>query len=181
MSKLKSKAAMATLLGRAPDFVDELTQVEEVLVPRGHVLIKSPKCHPEIAGLGIEYLWGKSKQIIRRETNDYTIGNLERNVLASMAPSRLTLDIVRRMARRTREYTRVYEAMSKLDGDDGVGTEQARHAEAMATCDDPSLSNGYLRIEKMLKEHRSHRNILDMDMAGVDPAPEHPSAKKSKQ
>ncbi len=162
---LKCKAAIVKILAEAPDFRDELTLVEEVLVPRGHILIKSPKCHPEVAGLGIEYLWGRSKQVFRRETNDCTAANLHANVLASLDPTRLSLDIVRRVARRTRDYLRVYEEMSTVKSQQGLSTESAAHAAAMAKCTDPSLMCSYPRIERMLKERKTHRNIADLDMS----------------
>ena len=78
----------------------------------------SPKYHPEIAGLGIEYCWGKSKLCFRREVNDCKSANLYRNVLMATGDTRFRLHgkpggpwrdaplpvaRIRRFARRTRD------------------------------------------------------------------------------
>ena len=47
------------------DFVKEKGALQEIVESRGHILILFPKCHPELAGCGIEYSWGKSKQYFR--------------------------------------------------------------------------------------------------------------------
>ena len=47
----------------------------------GAMLRMTPKCHPEIAGQGIEYAWGGySKLKFRQEFNDGQACNLETNV-----------------------------------------------------------------------------------------------------
>ena len=53
--------SMNLVLGQCHDFLAETTLLEQLIVDLGHVLQKSPKCHPELAGVGIEYCWGKAK------------------------------------------------------------------------------------------------------------------------
>ena len=48
-----------TLAGYA-DFLNEIGILEEIMVLRSHILLMSPKCHPEIAGCASGYLWGYS-------------------------------------------------------------------------------------------------------------------------
>ena len=50
-----------------------------LLMDRGHVLLMSPKAHPELAGKGIEYTLGKFKREVRR-LND----SIARNLLDSV-------------------------------------------------------------------------------------------------
>ena len=57
----------------------------EKLSSRGHILVMSPKCHPELAGVGIENSWGKSALYFRKH-NDYMAQNLMSNVLDSKQP-----------------------------------------------------------------------------------------------
>ena len=52
------------------DFANEKTALQELVESRGHILRMGVKGHPEMAGKGIEYCWGKSKQKFRREVND---------------------------------------------------------------------------------------------------------------
>jgi hypothetical protein len=57
MTKDQAKAA----LSKCGDFKNEMSVLETFLVDRGHLLLVSPKCHPELAGCGIEYMLGKIK------------------------------------------------------------------------------------------------------------------------
>jgi len=62
---------MAVALGMLPDFLAE-TAFEDSLIWCGHFRLLSPKGHPELAGQGVEYCWGKAKQHHRRHN---TMGN----------------------------------------------------------------------------------------------------------
>lgn len=48
------------LLSQQDDFLAQRSSLEELFFARGHLLLFGVKCHPEIAGLGVEYLWGKN-------------------------------------------------------------------------------------------------------------------------
>ena len=122
--------------GTCWDFATELTAFQELMVSHGHLAEMSPKCHPELAGVGVEYSWGKSKMHFRRHT-DHVARHLHENIQDSMDVSVLTLLRVRRYARKARTYRRAYEtsetAMSKRD------------------------------IENMVKTFKRHRSALDFD------------------
>lgn len=219
---------MRKTLGACPDFAQEMSLLKAAVHRRGHILILSPKCHPEVAGVGIEYCWGKSKMSFRRRLNDYLPKNLHRNVLASFGDEHLPLARVRRYARKTRDYLRVYEQMriakeqqvaTKLSSPDnncsveatstsstdretvrGM-TEQealmsviAKAKKISATRDGAAAAvplekeplergrrtiqdedmwlgsmsfDGFRAIENMLKTHKSHRNVMDIDLTGI--------------
>ena len=107
----------------------------------------SPKFHPEVAGVGIEYSWGMSKLKLRRELNDEIPRHLHQNIVSSMfRETILTLPRLRRFARRTRDYCRAY---LKLEND-AAGAESKD------------------RIEKMRKTCKAHRNIIDMEPGFID-------------
>ena len=75
----------ATLfLDQRKDFAGEQTVVEKLFCRYGHLVIASPRYHPELAGLGIEYCWGKAKWCFRRYVNDLVSTNLEKNVLIAL-------------------------------------------------------------------------------------------------
>ena len=63
----------------------------------------SPKCHPELAGVGIEYSWGKAKMYFRRHT-DHIGRHQHANIEKAMSPVVLTLARVRKFARKARAY-----------------------------------------------------------------------------
>lgn len=127
---------MRQVLSNCWDFATEKTAFQELLISRGHLPEMSPKCHPELAGVGIEYSWGKSKMHFRRNT-DHVARHLHENIVASMSSSVLTLVRVRRYARRARAYRLAYgsteTSMRKRD------------------------------IEKMVKNLKVHRSALDKD------------------
>ncbi|CAM9391459.1 unnamed protein product, partial [Sphacelaria rigidula] len=49
------------VLANLPDFKHEETALQHTVESRGHILLMSPKYHPGVAGVGIEYSWGISK------------------------------------------------------------------------------------------------------------------------
>jgi len=102
--------AMDALLKQCYDFATQRSQFDILLRDRGHVPLFSPKYHPELAGSGIEYSWGKSKYAYRR-ANVKTLGfyGTVRHVLG---PEVLPLLRVRKFGRRGRQYMRVYHSMA---------------------------------------------------------------------
>lgn len=62
-----SGTGLKEILASLPNFLNEKTllqyHAEARLIPNGSqiMLIRSPKCHPEIAGEGIEYDWAGAK------------------------------------------------------------------------------------------------------------------------
>ncbi|KAJ1387814.1 hypothetical protein B484DRAFT_459831 [Ochromonadaceae sp. CCMP2298] len=55
------------VLSRCPDFASEVSALQELLESRGHILIVCVKCHPELAGCGIEYsCWNAWNALWRR-------------------------------------------------------------------------------------------------------------------
>lgn len=62
---------LGAFLGKLADLKNEETAPQHKVESRGHILLLSPKYHPEIVGVGIEYLcWGMSKLELCREIND---------------------------------------------------------------------------------------------------------------
>jgi hypothetical protein len=86
--------------------------LQQIIEERGHIFLKSPACHPEVAGHGIEYCWGYSSTIFR-SINDCTAANLERNVAKSLSIEYLTLERIWKFSRRTRDYLRMYYKLAQ--------------------------------------------------------------------
>ena len=53
-------------LNKRKDFQEERTVIEKLFNEHGHLVVASPRYHPDMAGLGIEYCWGKAKWCFRR-------------------------------------------------------------------------------------------------------------------
>ena len=100
-----------THLSDLPDFKGEMSAPQNRVHSRGHILLLSPKFHPEVAGVGIEHSWGMSKLKFCREINNEHPKDSHQNITKSMCrESILTVPRVRRFARRTRDFCRSYIA-----------------------------------------------------------------------
>ena len=166
ISKCCRKFEMRHRLAALPDFAAQRGALAELINARGHIVIFSPKCHPEIAGNGIEYLWGVSKKVFRRRINDFENKHLHANVKKALATedivdkngevlkAPLSKERVYRFARKTRTYRRLYElfptpADLKVAGEVGTVSE----------------GEWFRQIEKHYKKTSTHRNILDSEGA----------------
>lgn len=121
------------LLASLPDFRDEKSELEKLVHGRGHILTMSPKCHPELAGHGIEYCWGASKLYFRRH-NDLVPKNFFKNVLKS-------IDVI------TRSQVHMFE----------------RRARAYRTALKDEALNTFDLVEKAVAKRKAHRNAVDFD------------------
>ncbi len=69
-------------------------------------MIQSPKCHPELAGRGIEYDWGRAKFHFRRNYNSHqTTANALERVRAALSQEAIPLSMSRTFARKANEPT----------------------------------------------------------------------------
>lgn len=143
-----SSKSMTKLLLSFDDFANEGSLLQNVVVGRGHILLFSPKCHPELAGAGIEYSWGKAKKYFRKinATAGAKCSVQEFHRRVTEALEGISLANCRAFSRRTRRYRAVYQQV------------------ASGAVDNVSFS----LIEKMVKQHRTHRNILDQEAAFLD-------------
>ena len=91
----------------------------------------SPKGHCELAGQGIEYDWGKSKQNFRRKNK---LKHFHQLILESWSCENLKLSTSRKFARKARAYRRAYRT---------------------------GADNEHAAIEKMVKVFKAHRNAKD--------------------
>ena len=133
--------SMKKVLSSCPDFVEETTAMQDLVESRGHILCLSPKYSPEVAGVGVEFSFGRSKMSFRRTYNDRVAAHLQDNVLRSISTEGpdavLPLSLVWKYARRARDYMRAYA--------------------------DPSKPSNFLLIEKMCKKVKTHRCVQDQD------------------
>jgi hypothetical protein len=102
----------------------------------------TPKCHPEIAGRGIEHAWGHAKLRFRRGVNHAVADHLENNVKAALSCEVLTINRIRKFARKARDH--------KLT---------CSYLVALADGEDASAAKG--RIEHLTKLFKQHRSALD--------------------
>ena len=123
-------------------FATEETALQHLVQSRGHILMMSVKGHPEMAGCGIEYCWGKSKHDYR-QNNDCVARHLHRNIKNSLSTEGegavLPLARVRKFARKARTYRRIYAGLAVNDPE------------------------SHAFVERMYKVSKTHRSALDLD------------------
>ena len=138
-SEEEQKTYMSYVLSQCPDFKNEVPEIQLIWEVNGGLFFPSVKGHPEIAGSGIEYLWGFVKRYYRRH-NDHISAHFHTNVKVAM--SQVKMRNVWSFERRTRDYGRCYH--------------------------DPKACQSYEILEqhrKLIKLHRCHRSMLDSDLA----------------
>ena len=91
----KRHLSLRWVLSECWDFAHEKTGLQELVEQRGHILRMCVKGHPEIAGKGIEYSWGRLKQKYRRDVNDRVAAHLHRNIVTSMSRHEKFLPLAR--------------------------------------------------------------------------------------
>ena len=148
-------------------------------------MLASPRYHPELAGLGIEYCWGKGKWTFRREVNDLQSKHLKRNVLISLGDKQfkfkgkgklmaapLPVSRVRKFARRARTYRRLFELFPNREAAKDA-LEAWKEGKGVAVTDkhgkkikiEAAKSNASFpdMLIKMYKTVKTHANIIDVD------------------
>eukprot|EP00981_Chlorochromonas_danica_P005379 scaffold1091_cov164-Ochromonas_danica.AAC.2 len=138
-------------LDRCTDFATEMTALEELVNSRGHLLLISPKCHPELAGCGIEYSWGKAKMFYRRDNSSTARKEFRTKIEKALKIEKQTdpLHITRvwKFERRTRDYCRAYKSLEESVQGKTVIREEIT----------------YDILENQRKIYKTHRNIGEIE------------------
>jgi hypothetical protein len=143
--KRDKETSVREILKRCEDFANETPQLEFIAHKYLGAFIRlTPKCHPDIAGRGIEYAWGYAKLRFRHGINDAAASHLEENVKAALSREVLTINRICKFARKARDYKLTYSYLVALSDDE-----------------DASAAKG--RIEHLTKLLKQHRSALDAD------------------
>ena len=130
--------SMEGVLRSLPEFQRPVKSVLQLLIEgAGHLLILSPKYHAELAGVGIEYCFGRVKWWFRNK-NTMSTQSLKEKSRMSFGPDVVAIDHARKFARRARDYVRAY-----MWGATG------------------------LEVEIKIKLYKTHRSALDTDFKFV--------------
>ena len=154
--KVVHEFSLVAMMDSAPDFIAEMSQLEYVCKELGNragikvEAVMTTKYHAEYAGEGIEYSWGYSKALYRRqplEKKKKTKDKFYELVDYCTSRSVLTTDLVRKFSKRARSYMVTYKSIEM-------------HDDAEAS---PETPISHHKIEAMLKVVKSHRAALDFD------------------
>ena len=110
------------LLSKCTDFLEEESQMVFIMKTINVSVEMSPKCHPELAGQGVEYCWGKSKKYYRAQRSAIA-GSLSEDAFDKLVTKSLrgdgdesdapmTLLSVLRFSRKAHFYRMAYHSLS---------------------------------------------------------------------
>ena len=130
------------LMANCVDFEEEESLLQSMGTKMGVIIDRTPKCHCELAGEGIEYSWGCAKNEYRRKplSSKRKKETWRQTVRECLSREVLTTERIRKFSRQAREYIG-----SSFD----------------ATTVEPSPGDIPVKVEKLLKEFKTHRSASD--------------------
>jgi hypothetical protein len=159
-----TKADLKNRLMNCQDFKTELTLVEWVARKRGWQVLFSPKAHPEIAGVGIEYVWAVAKGRLKLVPLDERKGRERFDTAFQEAFGResLTHTTVRGCARAARQYVQAYilAHAEQLP----ITKRSSFNKEELEKCVDPVP---LAKINTLKKQYKTHRSVADTNKGQV--------------
>lgn len=142
------------------DFSEEKTLLQLRAEEMGITIYRSPKCHPELAGYGIEYVlcMGLIKNEYRHLPLKEKKGKDNFLKLVDRLVSRdwLKTEVIRNCSARARAYVLAYRAMQ---------LHELRVAEGETDVEKPTT---YAMIEKLVKTYRHHRCTGEQDCGYIN-------------
>lgn len=109
-------------------FKNEKTKLEECIEKHSGHCKMTPKCHPEIASIGIEYIWRYAKLTYQKKIKNSGIVHLEENTKKALSnQDALTINRTIKFSRKASNYKLTYyfliqttkTTMAKMDKNDG--------------------------------------------------------------
>jgi hypothetical protein len=119
---------------------------------------RTPKCHCELAGEGIEYSWGCAKNyyqrlpLIEKKSKETFKSSVRKSLCTADV---ITIQRVRAFSRRARQYTLAYYAM-----------QQQQQEDASTTFNEQSQLTA-VKIEQTVKQFKTYRCAIDFDGAFI--------------
>jgi hypothetical protein len=157
------------MMERQMDFVEEETLLQYHGRQLGVIIDRTPKCHPEMAGEGIEYNWGCAKGFYRRLpiTEKRTKNKFRESVKKSISRDIMTIERQRMFSRRARQYMLAYNAIDN-NNDANEANTAANTGEAPAE----DKKTTFALIESIIKNYKhtykTHRSVADSDTGYIN-------------
>ncbi len=171
--KVIPETSLKHLMSLLTDFIEEETLLQYHGRLLGVKVVRTPKCHPEIAGEGIEYDWGCGKGFYRRLplSAKKTKNKFRESVKKSLDMDEvLTIKRRRLFSKRAREYMVAYSILDnnseEVVGLVEEGRQESDNGEQVKKETKPHMT-AYL-IEKIVKQYKSHRSAADFNAGFIN-------------
>ena len=145
--------SLKSLKGNCLDFEEEETLLQSMGREMGVLVDRTPKCHCELAGEGIEYSWGCAENFYCRVSLKRKKGKEEFRSVVRESLSKdkvLTTKRIRHFSRRARQY--IFCAYFKIWKD----LEEQQHDRMDAEVDTTTHEADPISIEKLVKQFKTH-------------------------
>ena len=159
LGNIDDSFSLRHLMAMCPDFLNEDGMMEHIGKQIGVEVMLTPKCHAEIAGEGVEYMWACSKGAYRNLALKQKRGkdNFNASVRYCLSSKVISVEHIRKFARRARQYLIAYHAI-----DTGQVSTEIQH---------DCSKYGPVVLEKLVGKfrvmHRTHRSAMDFDFKFV--------------
>jgi hypothetical protein len=150
-------SSLKILMSSCEDFEEEESLLQAMGREMGITVDRTPKCHCELAGEGIEYAWGCSKNFYRSLHLNDKRGkeNFRSCVEKSLSPEVLTTARIRKFARRARQYICAYYMIYTESKKNETAAENTHlHFSDRTTP---------VKLEQLVKKFKTHRCAMDFD------------------
>ena len=154
--------SIKALMKLQSDFMNEITLLQFYGKELGLIINRTPKCHPELAGEGIEYAWAIAKIFYRKSdiSEKRTKDKFRSLVRKSTCPdTSLTPIAIHACSKKARTYMKLYKAIQSIVLTDDVSNEKHGIME--------DIMKLYSRMKKRKKTHRNVADLNKKDVNGI--------------
>ena len=162
LGSVQNDFSLKSLMSNCLDFEEEETLLQSMGREMGVLVDRTPKCHCELAGEGIEYAWGCAKNSYCRVSLSGKRGkeSFRSVVRECISENVLTKTRIRHFSRRARQYICAYFMIWTQTIE---GREQQQQVEGALGAAMTHSSADPVSIEKLVKRFKTHRCALDFD------------------
>ena len=155
----QNSQSLKYLLENCVDFAEEESLLQTNARKMGVLVDRTPKCHAEIAGEGIEYTWGYGKNHYRRQPLSLK-GKKDTFLLLvrqCLSREKCTTNIIRSFSKRARDYMASYYLLTQKK-------DEVKSIVKDGGNDEPVV----VKVEKMKRKFKTHRCAMDFDSKFID-------------
>jgi hypothetical protein len=156
---VQKETSLKHLMSNCTDFEEEESLLQALSQQMGVMIDRTPKCHCKMAGKGVDYSWGCTKNAYRAKPIGEKRGKEKyRNTVRScLSQYVLSTERVGKFSQWTRAYMCTYLALEK---EKGITTgEQTKQNESTSVP---------VKVEQMVKQFKMHRYVLDFDQGFIN-------------
>jgi hypothetical protein len=156
MGVIRKNMSLLHLMSNLSDFETQETMLQLKASKMGVFMDRTPKCHCELAGEGVEYIWGCAKNHYRRQPlkDKRFKENFRQTMRKCFSRDILIIERVRMFSQRARAYILAYHMI-----------QQEQLTDSASTMTDLNSTVSPVKVEKVLKTFKTHRCAKDFDSA----------------